>query len=143
MSNILKQCIAVCLAYFAANAITTSAQAPWVSYRDVPQALPQYNGISPSYSAPRYSQNYDYTPAPQPQREVRTVTIYKVGRNGELTKTQGKIEISGTGAYLKSVRNNGSWWETCGTVYAIRENDPMYQYFDYQVRSADGTLYLF
>ena len=128
----------------SAFALSLTANAQFVHYQDVPQSLPSYSGIGPSRSS-SYSgyNNYNYTPVPQPQKEVKQVTLYKVDNNGNLSKTLGKIEISSNGAFLISVRNNGSWWGTRGTVYAISERDPLYQYFNYQVRSADGTLFLF
>ena len=129
----------------AATSISASAQ--FVHYQDVPQPSMGYSGIAPSprssSSYGGYSGGYNYAPAPQPQKQVQQVTMYKVGNDGSLTKTLGKIEISNSGVILVSVRNNGSWWGTRGIVYAINERDPMYQYFNYQVRSADGALYLF
>lgn len=130
----------------SAFALSLTANAQFVHYEDVPQSLPSYSGIGPSSrSSSSYGGygNYNYTPAPQPQKEVKQVTMYKVENNGNLSKTMGKIEISSNGAFLVSVRNNGSWWGTRGIVYAISERDPLYQYFNYQVRSADGALYLF
>lgn len=147
MTKIFKHVAA--LAVVLATASSTGASAQFVHYQDVPQPSMGYSGIAPSSRSSSsyggYSGGYNYTPAPQPQpqKQVQQVTMYKVGYNGNLTKTLGKIEISNSGVILVSVRNNGSWWSTRGIVYAIDERDPMYQYFNYQVRSADGTQYLF
>lgn len=132
-----------------AAAVSFAADAQFVHYESVDQPMPSYSGIAPSRTPSLPSYNYGPafssapTPAPQPQKQVQQVTMYKVENNGNLTKCLGKIEISNSGVILVSVRENGSWWGTRGIVYAISERDPLYQYFNYHVRSASGTQYLF
>lgn len=126
-------------------AITTSAQAPFTTYKPAPSYnnSESYQNTTPfTYYSPLPDPSSNYYQAPRPQSKTYNLTGYYCDTNG-WHKIPIKVTVTEEKWVLSAYKDGNNWISNSGVVSKVGyyDSDIVKENFNYKARTLRETIY--